>query len=85
MQANTYVIFLDRQYLTYMLAPINDRCQMAQHFLLSAAAKTLSLASVFTMKDAEAETTFRRSVGPIRTASRFARIVAALTPRLPPP
>lgn len=33
---------------------------MAQHFLLSAAAKTLSLAAVFTMKDAEAETTFRR-------------------------
>jgi transposase-like protein len=33
---------------------------MAQHFLLSKAAKTLSLASVFTMKDAEAETTFRR-------------------------
>src|ERR1700726_4066205 len=33
---------------------------MAQHFLLSKAAKTLSLASVFTMKDADAETTFRR-------------------------
>ena len=33
---------------------------MAQHFLLSAAAKTLSLAAVFTMKDSEAETTFRR-------------------------
>jgi transposase-like protein len=33
---------------------------MAQHFLLSAAAKTLSLASVFTMKDADAETAFRR-------------------------
>lgn len=33
---------------------------MAQHFLLSAAAKTLSLAAVFTMKDEEAETTFRR-------------------------
>ncbi|HZP75761.1 MAG TPA: IS1595 family transposase [Pseudolabrys sp.] len=32
---------------------------MAQHFLLSKQAKTLSLASVFTMKDAEAETTFR--------------------------
>ena len=28
---------------------------MAQHFLLSKAAKTLSLASVFTMKDADAE------------------------------
>lgn len=33
---------------------------MAQHFLLSEAAKTLSLAHVFTMKDAEAEMTFRR-------------------------
>jgi transposase-like protein len=33
---------------------------MAQHFLLSAAAKSLSLASVFTMKDADAELTFRR-------------------------
>jgi transposase-like protein len=33
---------------------------MAQHFLLSKAAKTLSLAHVFTMKDEEAEMTFRR-------------------------
>jgi transposase-like protein len=33
---------------------------MAQHFLLSKAAKTLSLASVFTMKDADAELAFRR-------------------------
>jgi transposase-like protein len=33
---------------------------MAQHFLLSSAAKALSLASVFTMKDEEAETAFRR-------------------------
>jgi transposase-like protein len=33
---------------------------MAQHFLLSKAAKTLSLAQVFTMKDADAETMFRR-------------------------
>jgi transposase-like protein len=33
---------------------------MAQHFLLSSAAKTLSLAAVFTMKDEEAETMFRR-------------------------
>lgn len=33
---------------------------MAQHFLLSKAAKTLSLAQVFTMKDADAETAFRR-------------------------
>jgi transposase-like protein len=33
---------------------------MAQHFLLSKAAKTLSLASIFTMKDVDAETAFRR-------------------------
>jgi transposase-like protein len=32
---------------------------MAQHFLLSRAAKTLSLAKVFTMKDEEAEMAFR--------------------------
>src|SRR6266550_4127691 len=32
---------------------------MAQHFLLSKAAKTLSLAQVFRMSDAEAETMFR--------------------------
>jgi transposase-like protein len=32
---------------------------MAQHFLLSRAAKTLSLATVFTMKDEEAEAAFR--------------------------
>src|SRR6202049_621519 len=37
---------------------------MAQHFLLSAAAKTLSLASVFTMKDADAAMAFRRIRGP---------------------
>jgi transposase-like protein len=33
---------------------------MSQHFLLSKAAKTLSLASVFRMSDEEAETTFRK-------------------------
>lgn len=33
---------------------------MAQHFLLSKAAKTLSLASVFRMSDVEAETAFRK-------------------------
>jgi transposase-like protein len=32
---------------------------VAQHFLLTRAAKTLSLAQVFRMTDAEAETTFR--------------------------
>jgi transposase-like protein len=34
--------------------------QMAQHFLLSKSAKTLSLASIFQMKDEEAEMAFRR-------------------------
>ncbi len=33
---------------------------MSQHFLLSPAAKTLSLASVFRMSDEEAEATFRK-------------------------
>lgn len=33
---------------------------MPQHFLLSSKAKTLTLASVFRMSDAEAETTFRK-------------------------
>jgi hypothetical protein len=33
---------------------------MSQHFLLSRAAKSLSLATVFRMSDAEAETTFRK-------------------------
>ena len=33
---------------------------MAQHFLLSKAAKTLSLAQVFQLKDADAEMVFRR-------------------------
>ena len=33
---------------------------MAQHFLLSRAAKTLSLAQVFRMSDAEVETAFRK-------------------------
>ena len=33
---------------------------MAQHFLLSAKAKTLTLATVFRMSDAEAEATFRK-------------------------
>src|SRR5579863_3257786 len=33
---------------------------MAQHFLLSKAAKTLSLAAVFAMKDGDAEMAFRR-------------------------
>src|ERR1700691_5518228 len=33
---------------------------MAQHFLLSKAAKSLSLATIFTMKDVDAEMAFRR-------------------------
>ena len=33
---------------------------MSQHFLQSKAAKTLSLAQVFRMSDADAETTFRK-------------------------
>src|SRR6202521_2660220 len=33
---------------------------MSQHFLLSRAAKSLSLATVFRMSDAEAETAFRK-------------------------
>lgn len=33
---------------------------MSQHFLLSSAAKTLSLAQVFRMTDAEADATFRK-------------------------
>ncbi len=33
---------------------------MAQHFLLSSAAKTLSLAHIFQMKDDQAEMAFRR-------------------------
>src|SRR6202023_779268 len=37
-----------------------DIAQMAQHFLLSPAAKTLSLAQVFRMTDAEAEAMFRK-------------------------
>src|ERR1700736_2062787 len=37
---------------------------MAQHFLLTKAARTLSLASVFRMSDSEAEATFRALRGP---------------------
>ena len=55
---------------------------MAQHFLLSKAAKTLSLASVFTMKDADAEMTFRRIRWAERTASRFAAIAAGPMPTI---
>ena len=44
-----------------------------QHFLLSKAAKTLSLAQVFRMTDAEAETTFRNIRWADTTALRYAR------------
>ncbi len=56
---------------------------MSQHFLLSSAAKTLSLASVFRMTDAEAETTFRQ--GPLdryRWRARFASIAAGSMPTI---
>jgi hypothetical protein len=52
--------------------------RMAQHFLLSRAAKSLSLADVFRMSDAEAETAFRRVRWPETDGVRFARTVAAL-------
>ena len=39
---------------------ITDALQMAQHFLLSRQAKTLSLATVFRMSDEQAETVFRK-------------------------
>ena len=56
---------------------------MAQHFLLSKAAKTLSLAQVFRMTDEEAETTFRQGA-----LARYGRraglpvIAAASTPTI---
>jgi hypothetical protein len=47
---------------------------MAQHFLLSKAAKTPSLAQVFRMTDKEAETTFKAiRWADIPMAPRFAR------------
>ena len=50
---------------------------MTQHFLLSRAAKTLSLAQVLPLSDAEAEAMFRKSAGRRRTARPSARIAAA--------
>jgi hypothetical protein len=38
----------------------NVAISVAQHFLLSAKAKTLSLATIFRMSDADAEATFRK-------------------------
>jgi predicted AAA+ superfamily ATPase len=52
---------------------------MAQHFLLSAAAKTLSLASVFQMKDDVAEMTFRHIRWAETDGARSARIAAVWT------
>jgi len=49
---------------------------VAQHLLLTAAARSLSLAQVERMTDAEAETTFRQSGGLKRKASLSARIAA---------
>ena len=51
-----------------------------QHFLLSPAAKTLSLAQVFRLSDIEAEGTFRKVRCPIPMTPRFARTVAASMP-----
>ena len=48
---------------------------MAQHFLLSKAAKTMSLAQVFRMIDAEAETAFKM-IRWADTALRYALPVA---------
>jgi len=50
---------------------------MAQHFLLSRPAKTLSLAQVFRMTDTEAEAMFRKGAGLKQTARLFVRIAAA--------
>src|ERR1700689_3973750 len=45
--------------LTYVSVTIR-MCKMSQHFLLSSRAKTLNLATVFRMTDAEADTAFRK-------------------------
>ena len=45
--------------LSYLMCEIDRTSDMAQHFLLSSAAKTLSLLSVMRMTDGEAEKTFR--------------------------
>ena len=47
---------------------------MSQHFLLSPASKTLSLARVFRMSDAEAETMFRNLRWPETNGARFVPI-----------
>lgn len=46
--------------VSYRLRELDIATDMSQHFLLSRNAKTLSLATVFRMSDAEAETTFRK-------------------------
>ena len=50
---------------------------MAQHFLLSAAARSLSPAKVMRMSDRGAENVFLRLRWPRQTASRSARIAPA--------
>ena len=50
---------------------------MPQHFLLSRPAKTLSLAKVFRMTDAEAETAFAKVRWPETDGARSARNAAA--------
>ena len=55
---------------------------MAQHFLLSKEAKTLSLAQVFQMKDADAEMALRRVRWADTDGHPFARIAAGPTPTI---
>ena len=55
-------------------------CKMAQHFLLSSRAKTLSLAQVFRLSDAEAEAMFRQVRWAETRARRSAPSAAVLMP-----
>ena len=58
---------------------------MSQHFLLSRAAKTLSLAQVFRMTDAEAEATFRKCAGRDGRRAGLPALRRLGRLRLPPP
>ena len=60
-----------------MLKNIVFGAYVAQHFLLSAAAKTLSLSGVARMSDKEARATFSASAGPTMAAIRIARVADA--------
>jgi hypothetical protein len=60
-----------------MMLNIGFGAFVAQHFLLSAAARTLSLSAVARMSDEEAHAAFSASVGPITTASPIARAAVA--------